>query len=427
MEYQSRKTACLTWILLLVLPISGIFAAVDCYIQPWGAPPYQTPDIWADNNGNGAQECGEPSLGIVNQLFARIHNVGSTTATNVQVRFYYAPFGMGYPHTHFKLISTLTIPTLNGGSDMPVQTGWDLSNLNEDNGGLWPYPISSFDHFCVRVEIECAGDVNTANNDAQNNFTAVTCSDCGFNFLIVNPKKALVNASLSITGLPKGWNLGIDIPGAKNIQEFNLEPNEVKMAQLTLYHPEEKITVTQDIDVGLNVDGENIGGITFRPVSITNQTEKRHFSLSYHMGHAVPTKPYSKIYQADISRVIDLDYYLYKNIYFVWFFGYHSMMARIPTDIDTHWWSISANLKPELPVSSNINLYMNFGPGYYIPQSGSNETGFNAGLGWNYRLAQDCRLEFGCDYHRISGKTDAEFLVIYMGVVFRYQKLGRYP
>jgi hypothetical protein len=50
---------------LLIGSSSLGFAAVDCYITPWGAPPWTTPDIWADNDGNGIQEDNEPVVWVI--------------------------------------------------------------------------------------------------------------------------------------------------------------------------------------------------------------------------------------------------------------------------------------------------------------------------------------------------------------------------
>ena len=419
MDKRLKKMIGMMWMVLLVGNASLGFAAVDCYIQPWGAPPYQTPDIWTDNNGNGIQECGEPSLGISNRLWARIHNIGTTTATNVLVKFYYAPYSIGYPHTHFKQIGApVSIPMpITGGTSIVIETAWDLSNLSEDNGGLWPYPIASFDHFCVRVVIDCAADVNPGNNAAQNNFTAVPCSECGFNFIIVNPTEEQVSASLITSDLPKGWSMSITAPGIKNIHEFGLAPHETKLAKLRLFHPEDQDKMNRDVDVGLTLDGDLVGGVTFRAVK---PPARRFNSLSFHVGCAIPTGGYSDTYQSGYSLITDIDFYLWNKLSAVLIFGYNDLQARVPSVNDTHWWNISGNLKMEFTVSPNIDLYLNGGVGAYIPQSGSTEQGINVGLGWNYRLAHDCRLEFGHDYHRISGGPDAEFIVTHIGAVFRY-------
>jgi hypothetical protein len=370
-----------------------------------------------DNNGDGSQTCGEPSKGIVNRLWAKIHNLGTTTASNVSVTFYYAPYNAGYPHTHFKLIGTPPPITIAGSGGVGyVEVPWDLSNLLEDNGGLWPLPISGFNHFCVRVEITCAGDTNPANNSAQNNFTEVPCSECGFNFIIANPKNRHVSASLITSELPKGWTMNITAKGVKNIQEFTLAPNESKLARLALSHPKKQHGLGENIDVSLKLDGQLVGGITFRPVKTPPRKSR---SLSFHVGRAIPIVSYSKMYNSGCSLITDIDFH-FNSFSLVFLFGYNMFQAGVPTGNDTHWWNLSLNLKKEFMVSSTINIYLKAGPGAYIPKSGSVEAGFNAGLGWNYSLAQDCRLEFGSDYHKILGSTKVDFIVTHVGVIFRY-------
>jgi hypothetical protein len=177
--------------------------------------------------------------------------------------------------------------------------------------------------------------------------------------------------------------------------------------------------MSRNIDVSLKLNGELDGGITFR--AITRKIPSRRFnSLSFHLGCAIPTGTYSNTYDSSYSLITDVDYHFSDQISGVLLLGYNHLQARVPSVNDTHWWNISANLKKEFTVSPNINLYFNGGPGIYIPQSGSIEAGFNVGLGWNYSLASDCRLEFGHDYHDISGSSEAEFIVTHIGTVFKF-------
>lgn len=420
MDIRFKKMIGIIWMFLMIGNVTGGLAAVDCYIQPWGAPPYQTPDIWTDNDGDGVQECGEPSRGIVNRLYARIHNIGTTNATNVQVTFFYAPYSAGYPHTHFKQIGIpATIFNLAVGGNVPIEVAWDLSNLSEDNGGRWPSPISAFNHFCVRVVIECASDVNPGNNEAQNNFTEVLCSDCGFNFVIANPTAEHVSASLITSGLPEDWHMNITAPGIKNIREFGLAPHETKLARLELSHPNVQDEMSKTIDVGLKLNGELKGGFTFRTVTATAPS-RRFNSLSFHVGRVIPTGAYADSCNSGYSLTTDIDYHLSNQLSAVLLVGYNNLMARSPSIDDVRWWNISGNLKMEFIVSSTINLCLNAGSGVYFPLNGSSKAGFNVGLGWNYSLANDCRLEFKHDYHRVQGNTKAEFIVTQIGVVFRY-------
>ncbi len=391
----------------------------DCYIQPWGAPPWETPDIWADNNGNGIQECGEPSLGIVNQLWARVHNIGTSTATNVQVKFFYAPYGMGYPHTHFKQIGiTATIASIPAASSTVIQTSWDLSNLSENNGGLWPYPISMFDHFCVRVEITCESDSNTENNAAQNNFTAVTCSDCSFNFLIVNPTNEQASAGILTSNLPKGWHVRISAPGIDSLQNFELQPNEIKLASLRLDHPDGSNQTVDQVNASLQINGELVGGITFKPVSSENMKVKLR-GLSFHLGKTIPLASCFDTCNSGFSIITDFEYPITRNLSALLLVGINNFQTKSPIVDNINWWNVSANLKWHVALSSNIDLCINAGPGMYLSRFGTTEAGINAGWSWTYSLASDCKLEFGHDYHKILNKSN-QFIVTHLGVIYGF-------
>jgi hypothetical protein len=75
-----------------------------------------------------------------------------------------------------------------------VEIPWDLIDLTDTNGGLWPLPLDDFVHFCVIVRIAHADDVDECNNQAQNNFGDVGTVDSGdgdgvSRFLIGNPSR----------------------------------------------------------------------------------------------------------------------------------------------------------------------------------------------------------------------------------------------
>src|SRR4029434_166195 len=94
----------------------------------------------------------------------------------------------------------------SGGDVQVVPIDWDLTDLTDNNGGLWPMPISAFNHFCVRVSVEFTGDVNLANNAAQNNFSdvpAVTHMST-LTFLVGNPYDHEVRAEL-VAQVPEGY------------------------------------------------------------------------------------------------------------------------------------------------------------------------------------------------------------------------------
>ena len=308
-----RPQALLATVLWLVA-LSGLFVA-DAHAQPdpavssFGSSsvPWTTSNLWVDTNGNGIpNEVDEPSRGRVNRLVARVWNLGTTPANNIQVRFSYAPYGAWHfsDDSHFKVIDdTINIndPTnpIPPGDSRVVNVDWDLTNLAENNGGIWGgLTLADFDHFCVRVQITASDDSNMGNNRTQQNFANVEVAfgtAAPMKIVIANPKDAQAIGELSFRGLPRDWNpvvKGLRDPFAK----FALAPREFKVITLTLTPPPRRAVFGTDgparhnnavrtrsaallsapsaasqqlssdqrsVDVGLKLDGELIGGVSF--------------------------------------------------------------------------------------------------------------------------------------------------------------------
>src|SRR5262249_50086615 len=150
--------------------------------------------------------------GVHNRLRARVRNIGNLAASGAIVRFKYAPIFAGLPDSAFKQIAAPSVdfaaagdPSGNDVKEIPVD--WDLTDLNDTNGGVWPMPISSFDHFCVVVSVEYPLDINLSNNNARTNFGNVSTAmgPLRFTFLIGNPFDQAVQARLVTSPLPKGY------------------------------------------------------------------------------------------------------------------------------------------------------------------------------------------------------------------------------
>jgi len=229
-------------------------------------------------------------LGIVNQLQARIRNLGITDATGAVVRFRFAPFYAGIPDSAFELIGTVTVNVPAGGAPQIVPINWNLTNLSDTNGGIWPGPISSFTHFCVRVDIEYPSDINLSNNDAQNNFFDVTTAAGPMRpirFLIGNPFERAVTARIVTSSLPKEirpllrepvLELPVATQGpaksappesaatARTNAAISLKPREIRVGTITLTKPPASITehLTHDlvIDVSTVIDGRPLSGFS---------------------------------------------------------------------------------------------------------------------------------------------------------------------
>ena len=267
---------------------SGVEAdvtGIDLAITPWGyttgvGPTWQTPDIFVVNSANVQVNA---EKGVHNALRARIRNLGNANATGAVVRFRYAPIYGSVPDSAFKLIGTATV-NVNAGATTVVPIDWDLTNLSDTNGGIWPQPISAFDHFCARVDIELVSDINLSNNAAQNNFSNVSTGmgPLVINFLVGNPFVHPVKAQIVVPPLPKEFRQKIKDPVLKlplaapagsaatapaAINEIALREEELKVGTITLTRPPKSLTqhLTHDIVVDVNtvVDGKTIGGFSF--------------------------------------------------------------------------------------------------------------------------------------------------------------------
>jgi hypothetical protein len=245
----------------------------DLAITPWGSvtgqgPAWQSPDIFVVDNANNVVNAKQ---GIINGLRARIRNLGNAAAIGPTVRVTYAPYSIGLTAADFKEIAA---PALNfatagdasGNDVIVVPAQWDLTNPSEDNGGLWPMPISSFQHFCVRVAAEFSADINQSNNVAQTNFVDVAEDCCRpFRFLIGNAFERDVRARLVIDPLPRGYSVKVEA-GRKNRNTLLLRPKEIRVATAQFVRPAgvEKERRTSDVvgSISMRVGNELIGGLS---------------------------------------------------------------------------------------------------------------------------------------------------------------------
>ncbi len=283
---MSRLSACgrsafLFLFASFLLGASVASAQSDPSIRDWGSPPgtpppWQTADIWVDNDGNGiGNEVGEPSKGQVNRLFARVRNLGTSPANNVTVRFHFAPYGPWSPASwgNFKEITTVTGinlgPAGSSNASQLIEVPWDLSDLSESNGGAWGgHILGEFDHFCVLVRVEMPGDANPDNNHAQNNFVNVQTvfgKPLSLKILVANPAKTEARGDLVVRGLPEEWKPRFE--GIPDTKGFALKPREFRVVTLTLQPPatkeEDPKPIQRHMDLSLRLGGEVVGGVSF--------------------------------------------------------------------------------------------------------------------------------------------------------------------
>jgi hypothetical protein len=270
-------------------------------------PRWKSPDVFVDNDGDRetnsigsfryylkVDKGDEPQKGKSdNRLFGVIENLGSTSALNVLISFSYAPYGFVtgtlYKHVHFKDIADVTIdPGPAGTTDArkEVEVGWDLSDPTENNGGLWPAPVGYFNHFCVTVSIDYAGDVNLGNNSTQHNFANVVSSSLftPIPLAIANSEDKAKEYAIVASNLPKMWKLRFggldqDYTGDEQICTFRLGPHEEKFLTLTILPAKEKERRKEGIEVSIMEDGKEIGGVTFN----ANQRDRKDTIITTHV------------------------------------------------------------------------------------------------------------------------------------------------
>jgi hypothetical protein len=222
--------------------------------------------------------------GVHNRLRGRVRNIGPTPEVGATVLFRYAPIYIGLPDSALK---TIAMPMVDfaaagdpSGNDLKVvPADWDLTNLTDTNGGIWPMPISAFDHFCVKVDIESSDDINLANNQAQTNFADVAnAAGMGLSFLLLvgNPFDQTINAQVEIGQLPAGYAASFQLlhhhPSSSVVsvegETLTLNPGEIRVASLTLTRPasfmHERRTADVVADVSMVVGGQPVGGLSVR-------------------------------------------------------------------------------------------------------------------------------------------------------------------
>jgi hypothetical protein len=275
-------------------------------IRDWGSFGisllYRNPDIFVDNDGdrvpvvvNGfhyyqnVDEVGEPIKGeSYNRLFAVVRNLGDVAVNNVQVRFQFTPFGtvvaMHASNWYLKEIGVVSVDLGPAGSpeaEKEVEVQWDMGDLTDTCGGAWLAPLSYFDHFCVRIQLTCAGDPNTI--ETQHNYANILSYSplAPIPMLIVNPGEKSFKADVVVRAV-NSWKVGLR--GTKELvfdaarekarelaplDTFSLKSKEQRLTILKITPPDKY--KEQDIDVSLRIDGKLVGGCSFhvKPGGVT--------------------------------------------------------------------------------------------------------------------------------------------------------------
>ncbi len=195
---------------------------LDLTITPWGAPPYESVDIWIEHNdgslatdalsGNGEATRWSPDYNPaanggehLNLIRVKVRNNGTIDATNVTVRVKVnQPGGMGDSGSWVTL-------GISDGQNIP-KDGFAIFNLG------WSPKVNA--HTCIRAEIwrhdSPLSDVNPWNDSTQENvslFNPTSSSpwrDEHFEFDLTNSRTTPLWVQVAPKNLPRGFSVNLD-------------------------------------------------------------------------------------------------------------------------------------------------------------------------------------------------------------------------
>jgi hypothetical protein len=282
----------------------GVKKEMDLHIDDWGnppgtVPPYTSEDIYVDNDGDGKPDKPTMQKGEKNELFAHVENVGTGVAKDIEVKFSFAPFGLGLPSAFFIDIGKADNPLdLGPGVGEDYGVGWELDPATPvwDNLGY----VGSYDHFCIKVEVSGVNEdgtkeMNGGDNIARSNFTYPNhvLANKPFSFLVGNPNKEAITALIKtsyksekengeyeyVDGVPEGWDIAMETEDGMDLLEeggFFLSSEEVILGIGTVMSPTLPLPPPKsgefepvEISVSLYIDeaDEPHSGITFTVVA----------------------------------------------------------------------------------------------------------------------------------------------------------------
>jgi opacity protein-like surface antigen len=175
------------------------------------------------------------------------------------------------------------------------------------------------------------------------------------------------------------------------------------------------------VDAGTNVDvmldNRSFTSVSPPPPSFTK------WGVSFHTGAAIPTGNMANYYDPGINVMFDFGYWFNPNLTLMGFFGYNDFPADSVGWDDNYIINISVNARYYQPYRllpmPPWSYYIGGGLGYYLPDIGDNEFGFNIGAGLNYEVNRMITLEVGADYHQ-TFNDDIKFIHTHGGVIVKF-------
>ncbi|MEL7487145.1 MAG: CARDB domain-containing protein, partial [Pseudomonadota bacterium] len=186
-------------------------------ITPWGAPPYETPDIWIDSEKNGwdtyryTDASGDPVgngddawVDNDNRVYVRVSNTGMQDATNVRAQvFVNSPPGMGDRGADWDYRGTIVFPSIPAGG-------------SASDFVLWKPSVG--EHTCIKVVIlDSPNEITTSDNQAQENVSKFETSSSSpykpvmTKFEVNNPfDDDETRVRFHVRDVPKGWTIMVE-------------------------------------------------------------------------------------------------------------------------------------------------------------------------------------------------------------------------
>lgn len=223
------------------LVVSAGLEFVDVYIKDNandnGIPPstglmWQSPDIWVSLTNDPADPpAPNPEFGQPNYVFVRIHNKGPKTATNAEVKLYWAKAGTNLSRPYWKTdgikanetvtnIQYVTVPANNGANEGEAIAAFEWNPPDPDDYQLEP------GHFCLFATVSHPDDpllmedvhlVRWEDNLAWKNVNVIDMlpnTETGIEFYVSgkNKKSCLSDLYLERSALPPSATVRLRIP-----------------------------------------------------------------------------------------------------------------------------------------------------------------------------------------------------------------------
>ncbi len=138
---------------------------------------------------------------------------------------------------------------------------------------------------------------------------------------------------------------------------------------------------------------------------------------SFHLGLNSPLGEFKKAFDPGPSMTLDAEYPIRENLSLNAMFGLHVFGGNPNT---FYYRNFSVDAKAYFPLTWT-RLYVQAGPGAYLPKIGPNVFGFNVGTGLSFPVLPKLKIEVGPDLHVVDPSGQKRiFIDAKMGVVFHF-------